>query len=196
MILIDLLLTFTRIGLFTFGGGYAMIPLIDDLCVEKKNWITHDEMINITVIAESTPGPIAVNCATYVGYKQAGFLGSIFATLGIIIPSFVVIWIVSRFLDRFLEIQLVANAFRGIKAAVAVLIISAGLKLFKALPKNAFNFTVLICSFVLMFLISIFSWKFSTISMLLIAGAIGLIVCLTGNNFSKTQHTQNKGIQK
>lgn len=196
MILIDLLLTFTRIGLFTFGGGYAMIPLIDDLCVEKKKWITHDEMINITVIAESTPGPIAVNCATFVGYKQAGILGSIFATLGIIIPSFIVIWIVSRFLDRFLEIKLVANAFRGIKAAVAVLIISAGLKLLKSLPKNAFNIAILICSLVLMLLISIFSWKFSTISMLLIAGTIGLIICLTGINISETQHTQNKGIQK
>ena len=196
MILIDLLLTFTRIGLFTFGGGYAMIPLIDDLCVEKKKWITHDEMINITVIAESTPGPIAVNCATFVGYKQAGILGSIFATLGIIIPSFIVIWIVSRFLDRFLEIKLVANAFRGIKAAVAVLIISAGLKLLKSLPKNAFNIAILICSLVLMLLISIFSWKFSTISMLLIAGTIGLIICLTGINISETQHTQNNGIQK
>ncbi len=196
MILIDLLLTFTRIGLFTFGGGYAMIPLIDALCVEKKKWITHDEMINITVIAESTPGPIAVNCATYVGYKQAGISGSIFATLGIIIPSFIVIWAVSRFLDRFLEIQIVANAFRGIKAAVAVLIVSAGLKLFKSLPKNVFNMVTLACSFILMLMISIFSWKFSTVSMLLIAGVVGLIICLTGKNISETQDTQNTGIKK
>ncbi|MCR5324901.1 MAG: chromate transporter [Lachnospiraceae bacterium] len=174
-ILIDLLITFLRIGLFTFGGGYAMIPLIEDLCVEKKKWIDHDEMIEITVIAESTPGPIAVNCATFVGYKQAGLLGSIFATLGIIIPSFIVIWLVSRFLDRFLEIRIVANAFHGIKAAVAVLIINAGINILKKLPKNTFNIIIIICSVILMLLINLFSLNFSTISILLIAGALGLI---------------------
>lgn len=184
-LLMDLMLTFIKIGLFTFGGGYAMIPLIEDTCVEKKKWITHDEMVSITVIAESTPGPIAVNCATYLGYKQAGILGSIFATLGIIIPSFAVIWIVSRFLDHFLEIRLVANAFRGIKAAVAVLIVSAGLKLLKTLPKNTFNIVIFCCSFVLMLLISLFSLNFSTISMLLIAGAAGLAVCFAGK---RTKH--------
>lgn len=184
-LLMDLMLTFIKIGLFTFGGGYAMIPLIEDTCVEKKKWITHDEMVSITVIAESTPGPIAVNCATYVGYKQAGILGSIFATLGIIIPSFAVIWIVSRFLDHFLEIRLVANAFRGIKAAVAVLIVSAGLKLLKTLPKNTFNIVIFCCSFVLMLLISLFSLNFSSISMLLIAGAVGLAVCIAGK---RTKH--------
>ena len=90
-ILLDLFLTFARIGLFTFGGGYAMISLIDRSCVEKKRWISHDEMMDITVIAESTPGPIAINCATYVGYKQKGLVGAVAATVGIILPSFCVV---------------------------------------------------------------------------------------------------------
>ncbi|MCR5375145.1 MAG: chromate transporter, partial [Lachnospiraceae bacterium] len=86
-VLIELFMTFAKIGLFTFGGGYAMISIIEDICVEKKNWITHDEMMNITVIAESTPGPIAINCATYVGYKKGKLPGAILATLGVAVPS-------------------------------------------------------------------------------------------------------------
>ena len=91
-LLLDLFLTFAKVGLFTFGGGYAMIALIENTCVEKKQWITHDEMMNITVIAESTPGPIAINCATYVGYKQKGFAGALTATIGMILPSFCIIF--------------------------------------------------------------------------------------------------------
>ena len=91
-IVIELFLTFLKIGLFTFGGGYAMISIIENNCVEKKKWITHDEMMDITVIAESTPGPIAINCATFVGYKIAGILGAIAATFGVVAPSFVIIF--------------------------------------------------------------------------------------------------------
>ena len=94
-ILLDLFLTFAKIGLFTFGGGYAMISMIENNCVERKQWITHDEMMNVTVIAESTPGPIAINCATFTGYKKAGFIGALVATLGIVVPSFVVIYLIS-----------------------------------------------------------------------------------------------------
>ena len=105
MVALDLFLTFAKIGLFTFGGGYAMIALIEDICVEKKQWITHDEMMNVTVIAESTPGPIAINCATYVGYKQKGLSGAVAATVGMVLPSFCIIFLISRFLDKFLEIH-------------------------------------------------------------------------------------------
>ena len=114
-ILLDLFLTFARIGLFTFGGGYAMISLIEHSCVENKQWITHDEMLNVTVIAESTPGPIAINCATYVGYKQKGLTGAIAATIGMVLPSFCIIFLISMFLDNFLEIAWIAHAFMGIK---------------------------------------------------------------------------------
>ncbi len=130
-LLAELFLTFAKIGLFTFGGGYAMIALIENSCVEEKKWITHDEMMNITVIAESTPGPIAINCATFVGCRQKGLIGAIAATIGIILPSFLIIFAVSRFLDHFLEITWIANAFRGIRIAVGILILDAGLKMFK-----------------------------------------------------------------
>ena len=113
--MLDLFLTFARIGVFTFGGGYAMISLIENSCVEKKQWITHDEMMNVTVIAESTPGPIAINCATFVGYKQKGLTGAVAATIGMVLPSFCIIFLISVFLDNFLEIMWIAHAFMGIK---------------------------------------------------------------------------------
>ena len=108
-IILDLFLTFAKIGLFTFGGGYAMISLIENACVEKKQWITHDEMMDVTVIAESTPGPIAINCATFVGYKQKGLIGAIASTIGVVLPSFCIIFVISMLLDNFLEIAVDAS---------------------------------------------------------------------------------------
>ena len=130
-ILLDLFLTFAKIGMFTFGGGYAMIAMIENNCVERKQWITHDEMMNVTVIAESTPGPIAINCETFTGYKKAGFTGALAATLGMIIPSFMVVYLISMFLDNFLELTIIANAFKGIKIAVGILILDAAITMIK-----------------------------------------------------------------
>ena len=124
-ILIELFFTFAKIGLFTFGGGYAMISIIEEQCVERKKWITHEEMMNMTVIAESTPGPIAINCSTFAGYKRAGILGAFVATLGMVVPSFIVIYLISMFLDNFLELTMIANAFKGIKIGVGFLILDA-----------------------------------------------------------------------
>ena len=135
-LLLDLFLTFAKIGLFTFGGGYAMIALIENTCVEKKQWITHDEMMDITVIAESTPGPIAINCATYVGYKQKGFAGALIATIGMILPSFWIIFVISKFLDHFLEITWITHAFQGIKIAVGILILDAAIKMLQKMQKK------------------------------------------------------------
>ena len=135
-ILLDLFLTFAKIGLFTFGGGYAMISMIENNCVERKQWITHDEMMNVTVIAESTPGPIAINCATFTGYKKAGFIGALVATLGIVVPSFIVIYLISMFLDNFLELTIIANAFKGIKIAVGILILDAAITMIKKMHKK------------------------------------------------------------
>lgn len=173
--LIELFVTFFKIGLFTFGGGYAMISIIEDNCVEQKEWITHDEMMNVTVIAESTPGPIAINCATFVGYKVAGMLGAIFATVGVVLPSFIIILIISFFLDNFLEISLIANAFTGIKVAVGILIFNAGLNMFKKMKKDLLPRVIMVCSLVLMFLVNILAWNFSSISMLLIAAGVSLL---------------------
>lgn len=175
-ILLDLFLTFMKIGLFTFGGGYAMISMIENNCVEKKKWITHDDMMNVTVIAESTPGPIAINCATFVGYQQAGFIGSLAATLGIVLPSFVVIYAISIFLDNFLEITVIANAFKGIRIAVGILILDAAITMIKKMHKKVLPRTIMVCSFIVMFLVNTFSWSFSSISLMLIAAAISFVV--------------------
>lgn len=185
-ILTDLFLTFMKIGLFTFGGGYAMISMIENNCVEKKKWISHDDMMNVTVIAESTPGPIAINCATFVGYQQAGFIGSLIATFGIVLPSFFVIFIISMFLDNFLEITVIAHAFKGIKLAVGILILDAAITMIKKMHKRVFPKVIMCCSFVAMLLINIFSWNFSTISLMLIAAVISLAAfIISGNSTQK-----------
>lgn len=176
IILAELFLTFAKIGFFTFGGGYAMIPMIENSFVENKKWITHDEMMNVTVIAESTPGPIAINCATFVGYKKAGFLGAVIATLGIVVPSFAVIYLISMCLDSFLEITFIANAFKGIKIAVGILILDAGITMVKKMHKKVLPGVIMVCSFIAMFAINIFTWNFSSISLMLIAAVISLAI--------------------
>ena len=173
-ILWDLFLTFAKIGLFTFGGGYAMIGIIENLCVEHKHWITHDEMMDMTVIAESTPGPIAINCATYVGYKMRGMAGAIGATLGIVLPSFLVIYIIAQFLDGFLAYPLVAQAFSGIRIGVGVLILDVGMTMIKKMPKRLQPRIIMGCCFAAMLLINLFSLDFSSITLMLIAGAVSL----------------------
>ena len=173
--LINLFLTFAKIGLFTFGGGYAMISLIENNCVERNKWISHDEMMNITVIAESTPGPIAINAATFVGYKQAKLLGAIIATLGIVLPSFLIILLISFFFDNFLEIAVIANAFKGIKIAVGLLILDAGITMIGKMQKKAFSRIIMFCSFAAMLCINIFAWNFSSIVLLLIAAVINIV---------------------
>ena len=175
-ILFSLFLTFAKIGLFTFGGGYAMISVFEDICVEKKKWISHEDMMNITVIAESTPGPISINCATFVGYKQAGIVGAVFASIGMIVPSFCVIYVISIFLNNFLEITVVANAFKGIKIAVGILILDVAIRMIRKIQKNIVSYIILFVSAAFMLLINIFSWDFSTISLLLIAAVVGLVV--------------------
>ena len=175
---LTLFLTFAKIGLFTFGGGYAMISLIENICVEQKKWITHDEMMNITVIAESTPGPIAINCATYVGYKKRGIWGAIAATLGVTLPSFIIIYLISMFLDNFLEINWIANAFKGVRIAVGILILDAGINMFRKMKKEAVPCAILVCSFVAMLLISIFSWKFPSYFLMLIAATVSFVIFL------------------
>ena len=174
--LITLFLTFARIGLFTFGGGYAMLSVIEHICVTQKQWITAEDLANVTVIAESTPGPIAINCATFVGYKQKGFPGALAATLGVILPSFVIIFLISLFLDRFLEISWVANAFQGIRVAVGILIVDVAVRMIKKMPKDTLRIVILIGASVIMLLINVFFWKISVIALLLAAAAVSLAV--------------------
>ena len=171
--LLKLFYTFAKIGLFTFGGGYGMIALVQDECVDKKKWITDDEFATVLTIAESTPGPIAINCATYTGYAQGGILGSISATFGVVLPSFVIIYLISSFFNNLLEIEIVANAFKGIQVGVGVIILRAGYNLYKKMKKNTFTIAILILACLVMLAINFFGWNFSTIYMLLIAGVVG-----------------------
>ena len=126
-ILIELFLTFAKIGMFTFGGGYAMISLIENTCVENKKWITHDEIMTVTVIAESTPGPIAINCATYVGYKKGKLSGAIAATLGMVLPSFIIILLLMVVLNHFFQNGYVKAALSGLKPCIIGIILVTGI---------------------------------------------------------------------
>lgn len=181
-ILADLFLTFAKIGLFTFGGGYAMIAFIEHSCVEKKAWITHDEMMDITVIAESTPGPIAINCATYVGYKRKGLAGAVAATVGIVLPSFCIILLISSLLDNFLEIAWVARAFMGIKIAVGILILDAAAKMIGKMPKKPLPLAIMGGGFCAMMLVNIFALRVSSITLMLVAAVVSVAVFLAKRN--------------
>ena len=177
---LSLFLTMLKIGLFTFGGGYAMIALLENEFVAKKKWIEKDEFLDVAAIAESTPGPIAINAATYIGYKNAGIIGSMIATLGICIPSFVIIYAISLFFDAFLSLTLVAYAFKGIQICVVYLIFSAGLRMLKQMKKTEFNIIIILITLICMVVLSLFAVKFSTIFYILISGVFGVVVYFLG----------------
>ena len=182
-----LFISMFKIGLFTFGGGYAMISVFENEFVSKKKWLEHDEFMNILVIAESTPGPVAINMATYIGYKQNKIIGSIFSTLGMVLPSFTIIFIISLFFKNLLENKYVAAAFKGIQACVIFLILQAGIKLFKKMEKKAFNIIVMSVTFVIVILFSLFNVNFSSIFYILISGCLGLVIYLIGVIKSKAK---------
>ncbi len=186
--LLSLFLTMLKIGVFTFGGGYAMIALLENEFVAKKKWLEKDEFLDVAAIAESTPGPIAINAATYIGYKKAGIIGSIIATLGICIPSFVIIYAISLFFDAFLSLTLVAYAFKGIQICVVYLILTAGLKMLKQMKKTAFNIIIISITLICMIVFSFFAVKFSTIFYILISGICGVVVYLIGKIRKKKKH--------
>ena len=173
-VLLDLLLTFAKIGMFTFGGGYAMIPLIENTCVEKKKWITHDEMMTVVVIAESTPGPIAINCSTFIGYKKGKLPGAIVSTIGMVLPSFIIIYLISRFLNHFLEITWVVNAFKGIKIAVGILIVDAAIKMIKKMKKTPVQIVLVSVSIILMLAINLFALNISSMVLMIAFAIVGV----------------------
>lgn len=175
---LNLFLTMLKIGAFTFGGGYAMIALLENEFIAKKKWIEKDDFLNMVAIAESTPGPIAINSATYIGYKLGGVLGSVLATLGMVLPSLTVIFVISLFFDQFLTLTYVGCAFRGIQICVIYLILTAGLKLLREMEKSAISLTLCISVIGAMLLCSLFAVNFSSIFYILISGLIGLFVSL------------------
>ena len=173
-ILCSLFASMFKIGLFTFGGGYAMIAFLEREFVEKKNWLSHDEFMDLIVIAESTPGPIAINCATYIGYKVGKGSGAVAATLGMVMPSFGIIYLISLFFNQFLSITWVSSAFRGIQSCVVFLILSAGLKMLKKMKKTPFSISVTAITFVSMVTFWLLGVRFSSVFYILISGCLGL----------------------
>ena len=146
---IALFWTFFKIGGFTFGGGHAMIPLIQKETVENKKWITDDDILEIIAIAESTPGPVAINSATFVGYRTAGFWGAACATFGVVLPSFLIILAIAYLMNSFMEIKAVQYAFRGINAGVLALLFKALWSMYKKSPKGWVSYVVMGGSFLL-----------------------------------------------
>lgn len=179
--------TFFKIGLFTFGGGYAMVGIIQNNIVEKKKWIKQDEFFEILVIAESTPGPISVNVATYVGYKVAGIVGSIFSTFALVLPSLLIIYVISLFFDEFLALEIVSKAFKGIKVGVMVLLITTIIKLAKQMKRDAYFYIVMSIALIIMITFSIFIPDFTWISLILIGIglALGIINTAIANHHQK-----------
>ena len=151
-----------------------MIALLENEFVSRKKWLEKEEFLDIIAIAESTPGPIAVNAATYIGYKMLGFWGSIVSTAGVCIPSFTIIYVISLFLDTFLTFTIVSYAFQGIQVCVIYLIFSAGIKLWKEMEKTLFNRMLLSAVIVTMIATTLLSIKFSAIYYILICGIIGV----------------------
>ena len=175
-ILLQLFWAFFKIGLFTFGGGYAMISVISHEIVEKRGYISADEFSDVVALAESTPGPIAINSSTYIGYKTGGALGPLVASFAVALPSFLIIYAISLFFSAFLELELVDKAFRGIQCGVAVLIISAAFKLIKSVKKNAVSVILIVVSALGLFAVDIFSVNFSTIWFVVFGMVVGLAV--------------------
>ena len=153
-----------------------MVAVIERDLVEKKKWISSEEFSDVIAIAESTPGPLAINSATYIGYKVGGFLGSVFATLGVVLPSLAIIYVISLFFNEFLGLEYVGYAFRGIQACVAYLVLSAGIKMLKQIKKTVFNVTLVCVTVVALIVTDLFALGFSTIYFILIGGLVGLAV--------------------
>lgn len=169
--LLDIFLTFCRIGGFTFGGGYAMLPIIQQEIVEKKNWATDEEVMDYYAIGQCTPGIIAVNTATFIGYKHKGIIGSIVATLGVVFPSVVIITLIALYFSRFQEISIIQHAFGGIRPAVAALILNTVVKMYRKSVKDWIG----IIAFVISFLIVAFT-KISPIFIVVLSSIVGIII--------------------
>lgn len=172
---LDLFLTFFKLGATTFGGGHAMVSQLKEYVVDKKGWITNDELLEICAIAESTPGPVAINTATYIGYSHGGVLGSFLATLGVVLPSFIIIYIISLFFDDFINNKYVAYAFSGIKCAVGLLILNAGINLATQTKKTWWQNVIMYGIICLMIVLELFSKSFSSIILIVIGAILGII---------------------
>ena len=175
-----LFFTFFKIGLFTFGGGYAMIALLEEEFIQRRKWLDKDEFLDMTAIAESTPGPVAINSATYLGYKLAKVPGAATATVAVCLPSFLIIYAISLFFEQFTQLTVIANAFNGIQVCVIYLIFSAGVRMLKSLDKSPFATGVLAAVMLVMVGLSLAGVSVSSILLILLSGAAGVAAWLIG----------------
>lgn len=175
-----LFFTFFKIGLFTFGGGYAMIALLEEEFIQRRRWLDKDEFLDMAAIAESTPGPVAINSATYLGYKLAKVPGAATATVAVCLPSFLIIYAISLFFEQFTQLTVIANAFKGIQVCVIYLIFSAGVRMLKALDKSPFATGVLAAVMLVMVGLSLAGVSISSILLILLSGAAGVAAWLIG----------------
>lgn len=175
-----LFFTFFKIGLFTFGGGYAMIALLEEEFIQRRKWLDKNEFLDMTAIAESTPGPVAINSATYLGYKLAKVPGAATATVAVCLPSFLIIYAISLFFEQFTQLTVIANAFKGIQVCVIYLIFSAGVRMLKALDKSPFATGVLAAVMLVMVGLSLAGVSISSILLILLSGAAGVAAWLIG----------------
>lgn len=175
-----LFFTFFKIGLFTFGGGYAMIALLEEEFIQRRKWLDKDEFLDMAAIAESTPGPVAINSATYLGYKLAKVPGAVTATVAVCLPSFLIIYAISLFFEQFTQLTVIANAFKGIQVCVIYLIFSAGVRMLKALDKSPFATGVLAAVMLVMVGLSLAGVSVSSILLILLSGAAGVAAWLIG----------------
>jgi len=175
-----LFFTFFKIGLFTFGGGYAMIALLEEEFIQRRKWLDKDEFLDMTAIAESTPGPVAINSATYLGYKLAKVPGAATATVAVCLPSFLIIYAISLFFEQFTQLTVIANAFKGIQVCVIYLIFSAGVRMLKSLDKSLFAIGVFAAVMLVMVGLSLAGVSVSSILLILLSGAAGVAAWLIG----------------
>ena len=175
-----LFFTFFKIGLFTFGGGYAMIALLEEEFIQRRKWLDKDEFLDMTAIAESTPGPVAINSATYLGYKLAKVPGAATATVAVCLPSFLIIYAISLFFEQFTQLTVIANAFKGIQVCVIYLIFSAGVRMLKSLDKSPFATGILAAVMLAMVGLSLAGVSVSSILLILLSGAAGVAAWLIG----------------
>ena len=178
--LISLFLIFMKIGLFTFGGGYAMIPLIQRETVDNKKWISDKDILDIVAIAESTPGPIAINAATFIGYRVGGFLGAMAATVGVVLPSFTIIAAISYVLAAFQNVVWIQYAFNGIRAGVLALIVKALWSMYKQSPKGVFSYLIMFGAFAVTAFLPV-----NVVFVILLCAAAGILQTLITGRWGK-----------
>ena len=177
---LSLFFTFMKIGVVTFGGGYAMIPIIENEVSKKKGWIKEQELIDVIAISESTPGPIAVCSATFIGYNLAGLLGAFCSTVGVVLPSFLIIFIISLFLRKFEQLKFIKYAFFGIRAGVLALLVKAVISMFKKSPKNILAYSIMTLSFIAVAIFSV-----NVFYVLISSAAIGLVAMIIAKKRGK-----------